>query len=68
MRRVSLCRIVSLMNTQRDTKILVHVAAPLKAKVDAAAAAEGRSTSDFVRRLLIQHFVDNPSVSEQLAA
>jgi hypothetical protein len=41
------------MNTQRDAKILVHVAMPLKAEVDAAAAAEGRSTSDFVRRMLI---------------
>jgi hypothetical protein len=43
------------MNTQRDDKILVHVATPLKAGVEALAHAEGRSVSDYVRRLLIDH-------------
>ena len=42
------------MKTQRDDKILVHVAAPLKAQVEALAAAEGRSVSDWCRRLLIE--------------
>jgi hypothetical protein len=54
------------MNTYRDEKILVHVAPALKAEVALAAAAEGRPISDFVRRLLIKHFVDNPA--EQRAA
>jgi hypothetical protein len=43
------------MNTLRDDKILVHVAVPLKANVEALAQAEGRSVSDYVRRILIDH-------------
>ena len=52
------------MDTQRDDKILVWCAPALKAEVNAAARAEGRSMSDFVRRLLIAHFVDNPPAAE----
>jgi uncharacterized protein (DUF1778 family) len=56
------------MKTQRDDKILVHVASALKAEVQAAADAEGRSLSDFVRRLLIRHVVDNATIPAARAA
>lgn len=43
------------MSTQRDDKILVHVASPLKAVVEELARAEGRSVSNYVRNWLIAH-------------
>jgi hypothetical protein len=52
-----MCRTVSFIEEkamkQRGDKILVHVASPLKAQVEALAKAEGRSVSDYVRRLLL---------------
>jgi hypothetical protein len=42
---------------QRDTKILIHIAGPLKATTEAFAEAEGMSTSAYVRRLLVDHAV-----------
>jgi uncharacterized protein (DUF1778 family) len=55
------------MNTQRDTKILVHVASTLKSEIDAAAEAEGRSTSDFVRRKLIEIIVERFTAADEKA-
>jgi hypothetical protein len=46
------------MSKQRDDKILVHVAGPLKVAVTALAETDGRSVSDYVRRLLIDHVQD----------
>jgi Ribbon-helix-helix protein, copG family len=55
---VSIIRGEAAMKTQRDDKILVHVAPALKATVEVLAEAEGRSVSDYVRRLLLDHAAD----------
>ena len=40
---------------QRGEQLLIHVAPSLKAEVQGLAAEEGRTVSDYVRRLLIAH-------------
>jgi hypothetical protein len=39
----------------RDAQLLVHVAAPLKTAIEALAKSEGRSVSNYVCRLLVEH-------------
>jgi hypothetical protein len=40
------------------------VAPPLRAEIELAAAAEGRSMSDYVRRLLIEHVIEHTAARE----
>jgi uncharacterized protein (DUF1778 family) len=47
----------------RDRKIDVRVAQPLAAELERAAEAEGRSTSDYVRRVLIEHVIQHAAAT-----
>jgi uncharacterized protein (DUF1778 family) len=49
-----------MAHRKRDDQLVIRIAAPLRRELEAAAEAEGRTTSDFVRRALIQHVIDNP--------
>jgi uncharacterized protein (DUF1778 family) len=40
--------------TDRDEKITVRIAEPLRAELEAAAGAEGRTLSDVARRALVE--------------
>jgi predicted DNA-binding protein len=53
---------------KRDTQILIHVATPLKATIEALAQSEGRTTSDYVRRLLIDHALERDSTPDNQPA
>ena len=52
---------VHRMKTVRDTKIDLRVAQLLAAELRLAAEADGRSMSDYIRRVLISHVVDRPA-------
>ena len=44
--------------TDRSERIAIRVAPALKAVLSASAEAEGRTTSDYVRRLIIENIVE----------
>lgn len=48
----------------RDAQVLVHVAAPLKMAIEALAKAEGRTVSNYVGRLLIEHAASRITAAE----
>jgi predicted HicB family RNase H-like nuclease len=49
--------------TKRSERLAIRVAGPLRGELELAAAAEGRSVSDYVRRLLIEHIIERPAPS-----
>lgn len=53
---------------KRDEQLVIRMAAPLRRELEAAAEADDRTTSEYVRRVLIQHLVDHPPLAEHRSA
>lgn len=52
--------------SKRDQRIVVRVAAPLRAALESEAAADGRELSNLVRRILIDHAAERIVASSDL--
>jgi predicted DNA-binding protein len=59
LRSNALCRHVPRMTKRiQDEQLVIRVAPVLKAEVRALAEAEGRTASDYIKRVLIGHVIE----------
>jgi hypothetical protein len=59
-------RCVAMTKRLQDEQFVIRVAAVLKAEVQAFAEAEGRTASDYIKRVLIGHVIERTAAPAEL--